>query len=160
MSIKVGLGFDIHRLVNQRPLYLGGIAVPFPQGLLGHSDGDCLVHALIDAILGAAGEGDIGQLFPDSDPRFKDIPSLELLHHVMNIIKEKQMRLINLDSVIIAEEPPLAPHIPRMKEILSPVLMLSRESISIKAKTNEKLGPIGHQEAIAAWACVLLEKTG
>lgn len=158
MKNKVGLGFDVHRLAPGRPLYLGGIVVPFSKGLVGHSDGDCLVHALIDALLGAAGEKDIGQLFPDSDPRFKNISGKTLLRKTVQILKKKKIQAVNIDAVVIAEEPKLAPHIPQMKKILAPILGLSCENISIKAKTHEGLGPIGHREAIAAWVCLLVEQ--
>ncbi len=154
--IRAGLGYDIHRLERGRKLYLGGVEIPFTQGLAGHSDGDCLIHAIIDALLGASGEGDIGQLFPDTDPEFKDIRSTELLNEVVEKLKEKGMEIMNIDSVVIAEEPRLASHILRMKKILGPLLGLDRERLSIKAKTNEGIGLIGKKKAIASWAMVLV----
>ncbi len=158
MKIKIGLGYDIHRLVKGRRLFLGGVELNFPKGLKGHSDGDCLVHAIIDALLGAIGEGDIGQLFPDSDPRYKDIRSTELLKEVVRRVKEKKLEILNIDSVIIAEEPRLAPFIPKMKETLCPILGLEQDEIGIKAKTNEGLDAVGKGEAIASLAQVLVKE--
>ena len=158
MRIKAGLGYDIHRLVEGRKLFLGGVEIDFPKGLKGHSDGDCLIHALIDALLGAAGEKDIGQIFPDTDPRYNDIQSTELLKKVVGMINEKDMEILSIDSIIIAEKPKLAPYIHQMKEILCPILGVGRDDLGIKAKTNEGLGEIGQGVAIASWAQVLVKK--
>lgn len=158
MKIKTGLGYDIHRLVRGRKLFLGGVELNFPKGLRGHSDGDCLVHAIIDALLGVIGEGDIGQLFPDSDSRYKDIRSTELLKEVVRMVKEKKVEILNIDSVIIAEEPRLAPFIPQMKEALCPILGLKENELGIKAKTNEGLDALGKGEAIASLALALVRK--
>ncbi|MFQ6069539.1 MAG: 2-C-methyl-D-erythritol 2,4-cyclodiphosphate synthase [Candidatus Aminicenantales bacterium] len=160
MRVKAGLGYDIHRFSSGRKLYLGGIEISHSQGLLGHSDGDCLLHALIDALLGALGEGDIGQLFPDTDPGYKNIRSTELLKRVMARVRARRMEIINVDTVIIAEEPKLAPYVERMKEVLSSLLGIEKEQLEIKAKTNEGLGPVGRKEAVACWAvCLLREKS-
>ncbi len=158
MKIKTGLGYDIHRLVEGRKLFLGGVEIDFPKGLKGHSDGDCLIHALIDALLGAAGEKDIGQIFPDTDPRYNDIQSTVLLKKVVGMINEKDMEILSIDSIIIAEKPKLAPCIHQMKEILCPILGVGRDDLGIKAKTNEGLGEIGQGVAIASWAQVLVKK--
>ena len=158
MKIKTGLGYDIHRLVGGRKLFLGGVEIDFPKGLKGHSDGDCLIHALIDALLGAAGEKDIGQIFPDTDPRYNDIQSTALLKKVIGMINEKDMGILSIDSIIIAEKPKLAPYIHQMKEVLCPILGVGRDDLGIKAKTNEGLGEIGQGVAIASWAQVLVKK--
>lgn len=158
MKHKIGIGYDIHRLVAGRKLFLGGIEVPFGKGLLGHSDGDVLIHAVIDALLGALGEGDIGRLFPDTDPRYKGIRSLELLADVAARLKKKRARVVNIDTVIVAQAPRLGPYINNMKKALAPVLGLDKEDLGIKAKTNEGLGPVGQGLAMACWAVVLLKK--
>lgn len=158
MKIKVGLGYDIHRLEEGRRLFLGGVEIDFAKGLRGHSDGDCLIHAIIDALLGAAGKEDIGQHFPDSDPQYKDVRSTELLKRVMDLMREKKTEVLNVDSIVIAEKPKLGPHIPQMKETLGPILGLRQDDLGIKAKTNEGMGAIGEGEAIAAWAQVLVRE--
>ncbi len=158
MKIKTGLGFDIHKLEKGRKLFLGGIEIPFPKGLVGHSDGDCLIHAIIDGLLGAAGEEDIGQLFPDTDPKYKDIRSTELLIETVWKLKERKIEIINIDSIIIAEEPKLASSIPQMKEILCSILRVEKDDLGIKAKTYEGLGAIGQGKAIAAWVHVLVKE--
>lgn len=158
MGIKIGLGYDIHRLEKGRKLYLGGIEIPFSKGLKGHSDGDCLIHAIMDALLGAAGEKDIGEMFPPSDPKYKDIPSKNLLSPVMAKLNAQKIKVLHVDSVIIAQQPPLNSYIFPMKELLSSSLQIHTKDIGIKAKTNEGLGIIGQEEAIAAWAVVLIQK--
>jgi len=155
---KVGIGYDIHRLVAERKLFLGGLEIPFPKGLAGHSDGDALLHAIIDSLLGAMGEGDIGQLFPDSDERYKGIRSTELVREVLARLEKHKIEIVHIDSVIIAEEPKLVPYISKMKEILSPILRLEKKKIGIKAKTSEGLGPLGQGEAIACWAVALVRE--
>ena len=157
MKIKSGLGYDIHRLVDGRKLFLGGIEIPFAKGLLGHSDGDCLIHAIIDALLGALGEKDIGHHFPETDSQYKDIRSAELLKVVVQRLEKNSTKIAHIDSLVIAEEPRLAAHIPRMKETLCAILRIGPEDLGIKARTNEGLDAVGHGEAIAAWATVLLE---
>lgn len=158
MKFRVGLGYDIHRLEAGRKLFLGGLEIPFPKGLHGHSDGDCLIHSIIDALLGAMGEGDIGQLFPDSEEKYKDIRSTELLKEVMARLDAKGMEIVNVDTIIVAEEPRLAPYILRMKELLSALLRVDKNNLGIKAKTNEGIGLIGEGKAIACWALVILGK--
>ncbi len=160
MNIKTGIGYDIHRLAEGRKLYLGGIEIPHSKGLLGHSDGDCLIHAIIDALLGARGKGDIGYYFPDANPAFKDIRSIKMLEPVSQWIKEEKVKIWNIDTIVIAEEPKLEEYIPRMKEVICPVLELDTGRLGIKAKTHEGLGSIGRGEAIASWAVVLVEFCG
>ena len=156
MVFKVGLGFDSHRLVAGRPLIIGGINIPASAGCLAHSDGDVLVHALMDALLGAAGLGDIGQKFPETDPAYKNISILELLQTVMVEIKASGLVVLNADSIVILEKPRLASFIPQMKDRLSPLLALNPSSLGIKAKTAEGLGEVGAGRAVEAWATVLL----
>jgi 2-C-methyl-D-erythritol 2,4-cyclodiphosphate synthase len=153
---KIGIGYDIHRLAAGRRLVLGGIDIPFGAGLLGHSDGDALVHAVIDALLGALGEGDIGAHFPDTDPRYKDARSTGLLEAVVGLVRERGAEIVNVDSVVVAEEPKMAPHAAAMKTALAPVLGIPASSLGIKAKTNEGLGPVGERLAIACYAVALL----
>lgn len=154
--MRVGIGYDLHRVKKEGPLYLGGVEIPFDRGLAGHSDGDCLLHAIIDALLGAAAEGDIGQHFPPSDKRFKGIRSTVLLEKVMQLLKKKKLKVVYVDSVIVAEKPKMAPHIPKMRQTLAPILGIPEECLGIKAKTNEGLGEIGRLKAIACWAVCLL----
>jgi 2-C-methyl-D-erythritol 2,4-cyclodiphosphate synthase len=158
LKVRAGLGYDIHRLEEGRKLFLGGVEVDFPKGLRGHSDGDCLIHAVIDALLGASGEGDIGRLFPDEDPQYEGMRSTEMLRRVMARIREKKMAILNIDSVIVAEKPKLAAYIPRMKNVLCPILEVAEDDLGIKAKTNEGLGSVGREEAIACWAQALVRK--
>lgn len=153
---KIGLGYDIHRLEPGRPLVLGGLEIPHPKGLAGHSDGDALVHALIDSLLGAMGEGDIGRLFPDTDPRWKDARSVGLLEDIVRRLRARGGRIVNADTVIVAEEPKMAPHVAAMKAVLCPVLGLADPDLGIKAKTGEGLGPVGEGRAIACWAVALI----
>ena len=157
LKIKSGLGYDVHRLVEGRKLFIGGIEIPFTKGLLGHSDGDCLIHAILDALLGALGEKDIGQLFPDTDRRYKDIRSTRLLEEVVQKLDKENIRIAHIDTVIIAEDPPLAVFIPQMKDTLCTILRIGPEDLGIKTKTNEGLDAVGRGEAIAAWATALLE---
>ena len=153
---KIGFGYDIHRLEAGRRLVLGGIDIPSPVGLLGHSDSDALIHAVIDALLGALGEGDIGTRFPDTDPRTAGVRSKGLLQGIMGLVKSRGASIVNVDSVIVAEEPKMAPHVPAMKASLAPVLGVPEAAVGIKAKTNEGLGPIGEKRAIACYAVVLI----
>ncbi|MFC2169188.1 2-C-methyl-D-erythritol 2,4-cyclodiphosphate synthase [Acidobacteriota bacterium] len=158
MKIRAGLGYDIHKLREGRKLFLGGVEIPFSKGLVGHSDGDCLIHAIIDALLGALGEKDIGQYFSDRDPKYKDVRSTELLRKIVAILKKSNVEILNIDSVVLAEKPKLAPFILNMKDILCPILNIGRDCLGIKAKTNEGMGIIGQQEAIAAWAQALIRR--
>ena len=153
---KIGFGYDIHRLEAGRRLVLGGAKISHAAGLAGHSDGDALVHALIDALLGALGEGDIGAHFPDDDPRFEGARSTALLETVMGLVRSRKATVVNIDTVIVAEEPKMAPHIPAMKAALAPVLGVPGSAIGIKAKTNEGLGPVGEKRAIACYAIALI----
>ncbi len=158
MEIRIGNGYDIHRLTPDRPLILGGIAIPHSLGLLGHSDADVLTHAIMDAMLGALSLGDIGHYFPPSDPQWKGADSLVLLAQVQRLIRDQGWSIGNLDSTIVAENPKLKPHLKAMRDRLGETLKLSSDRISIKATTNEKLGPVGREEGICAHAVVLLTK--
>ena len=155
---KIGLGYDIHRLVEDRDLIIGGVKIPYEKGLLGHSDADVLIHAIIDALLGAANLADIGTLFPDTDPKYKDANSVILLKNVIELVKEKGYNINNIDSNIIAQAPKMMPYIPEMKATLAKAMDIDIESISIKAKTKEKLDSVGEKLAIETNAVVLLEK--
>lgn len=158
MKIKVGMGFDVHRLVPDRDLWLGGIRINHTLGLLGHSDADVLIHAICDALLGAAGLRDIGFHFPDSDPQYKGIDSKVLLTHTVRLVAEKGWRIGNVDATVCAERPKLNPHIPAMQQTLAPLLQIDEEDVNIKATTTEKLGFTGREEGISAYAVVLIEK--
>ena len=153
---RIGIGYDIHKLVAGRRLVLAGVEIPFEKGLLGHSDSDVLTHAVCDALLGAAAAGDIGTHFPDTDSRFAGAASLELLARVIEIIKERGLRVANVDAVVLAERPRLAPYIKVMREKLAAVLEIEIELVSVKAKTNEGLDSVGRGEAMAAHAVALL----
>lgn len=155
--IRIGQGYDVHRLTEGRPLILGGVTVPFEKGLDGHSDADVLVHAVMDAMLGAAALGDIGHLFPDSDPAYLGADSLQLLRRVAQTLREHRWRVINLDSTIIAQAPRLSPYIEAMREQIANTLYLSPGAVSIKATTEEHLGFTGAGQGIAAQAVCLIE---
>lgn len=155
---RIGIGYDIHRLVGGRDLILGGARIPCSLGLEGHSDADVLVHAIIDALLGALSLPDIGVLFPDDEERYRGISSIGLLEEVIGITAAKGYRPINIDSVIMAEKPRLAPYLPEIRAGLARALKVDKDSIGVKATTMEGLGPIGNAEAIAAQAVVLLRK--
>jgi 2-C-methyl-D-erythritol 2,4-cyclodiphosphate synthase len=157
-SFRIGLGYDVHRLTEGRPLTLGGIEIPFHQGLTGHSDADVLCHALGDALLGAGSLGDLGRHFPDSDPQYKGISSLQLLKKIYLLIRQKGYKIGNVDTTIVAQEPKLAPFVEKMKTALALVLEVSVEQINIKATTTEGLGFTGRQEGMAAYAVALLVK--
>ncbi|MZG31158.1 MAG: 2-C-methyl-D-erythritol 2,4-cyclodiphosphate synthase [Nitrospinae bacterium] len=157
-DIRIGNGYDVHRLVEGRKLILGGVDVPHTLGLEGHSDADALVHALCDALLGALGAGDIGAYFPDTDPKWKGISSLLLLKEVMRMCREKGYELSNADTVIVAQKPKLAPHLPEMKDNIASTMGINTDQINIKATTTEKLGFAGREEGIAAYAVALLMK--
>ena len=153
---RTGIGFDVHTLAEDRLLIIGGVQIPHPKGLLGHSDADVLVHAVMDAILGALALGDIGQHFPDTDLKFHGADSLKLLSHVQGLAEEKGYVCTNLDSIIMAEKPKMAPYLMEMKTNLASALKIKTEQVSIKATTTERLGVIGREEGIAAQAIVLL----
>jgi 2-C-methyl-D-erythritol 2,4-cyclodiphosphate synthase len=152
------MGYDAHRLVAERPLILGGVEIPHHLGLAGHSDADVLTHALGDALLGAVAAGDLGRHFPDSDPQYKNISSLILLKKIMEVVKAKGFRPVNVDAVIVAEAPRLVPHFPAMIANLALILGLAAEDINLKATTTEQMGFAGKGEGIAAYAVVLVEK--
>jgi 2-C-methyl-D-erythritol 2,4-cyclodiphosphate synthase len=156
--MRIGHGYDVHRLVEGRKLILGGVDIPYERGLLGHSDADVLLHAISDAILGAIGEGDIGRHFPDTDPRYSGADSLMLLAHVMKLAKDKGYTLGNVDATIVAQRPKLAPHIPLMRENIAAVLGGDLDRVNVKATTTEELGFAGRGEGIAAYSVALLEK--
>jgi 2-C-methyl-D-erythritol 2,4-cyclodiphosphate synthase len=155
-SIRIGEGWDIHALVPGRPLVLGGVTIPHTHGLLGHSDADALAHAITDALLGAAALGDIGRHFPDTDPQFKGADSMVLLAEAARRVRAAGHQIGNIDSTVIAQAPKLAPHIPAMRERLAQVLGLDVGQINVKAKTAEKMGPVGEGLAIEARAVCLL----
>ena len=158
MNIRVGQGYDVHQLVEERDLILGGVNIPFEKGLLGHSDADALLHAITDALLGAAGLGDIGSHFPDTAAEFKDADSRVLLREAYQSVQELGWKVVNVDTTVIAQKPKLAPHIPSMRANIAADLGLPENCVNIKGKTNEKLGYLGRMEAIEAQAAVLLIK--
>lgn len=158
MNIRVGQGYDVHQLVEGRDLILGGVNIPFEKGLLGHSDADALLHAITDALLGAAGLGDIGSHFPDTTAEFKDADSRVLLREAYQSVQALGWKVVNVDTTVIAQKPKLAPHIPAMRANIAADLGLPESCVNIKGKTNEKLGYLGRMEAIEAQAAVLLIK--
>lgn len=155
--MRIGHGYDVHKLVEGRKLILGGVEIPHKTGLLGHSDADVLVHAVMDALLGASALGDIGKLFPDTDAQYKDISSLILLARVRDAIAAKGYAVENIDVTVIAQQPKLAPHIPQMRENLAQVLSIATDQLNIKATTEEHLGFTGREEGIACHAVCLLK---
>lgn len=157
MKIRVGFGFDVHQLVEGRDLWLGGIRLEHSKGLLGHSDADVLIHAICDALLGAANMRDIGYHFPDTGAEFKNIDSKILLHRTVEIIAQKGYRVGNVDATVCAERPKLKPHIPAMQQCLAQCMGVDEDAVSIKATTTEKLGFTGREEGISAYATVLIE---
>ncbi len=158
MSLRVGIGYDVHRLVPDRPLILGGVEIPYEKGLLGHSDGDALTHAVIDAVIGALGKGDIGSFFPDTDPTYEGKSGAELCAELLERLKGDRFTLLNLDATVIAQAPKLSGFIPRMREALASFFGITVSRVNIKAKTHEGIGSLGRKEGIAAMAVVLLEK--
>ena len=158
MNIRIGLGYDIHRLEKGYSLILGGCHIPFPKGSVGHSDADVLIHAIMDSLLGAMGDEDIGHRFPDNNPSYKDISSLILLEEISKLLLLRSYKIINIDTVVILESPKIAPFIEEMKINISKVLTIDRKNIGIKATTSEKLGIIGEGKGIASHAISLIEK--
>ena len=154
--MRIGIGYDAHRLVEGRRLILGGVEIPYHLGLLGHSDADVLSHAVGDALLGAAGAGDLGTHFPDKDPAYKNISSLILLGRIMALVEARGLRPVNLDATLVAQRPRLAPYIPLMAANLAAALGLEREAVNVKATSTEGMGFAGREEGIAAYAVVLL----
>ncbi|MFM7840588.1 MAG: 2-C-methyl-D-erythritol 2,4-cyclodiphosphate synthase [Nitrospira sp.] len=155
--MRIGVGYDIHALGTGRKLILGGIEIPHTQGLVGHSDADALVHAVCDALLGAMGEGDLGRHYPSSDPKYKNISSLVLLEDVAGLLKTKGFCLVNIDSIIIAQAPRLAPHLTAMSVRMAEVLKVDRAAVNVKVKSGEHLDAVGREEAIAAQAVCLID---
>ena len=158
--MRIGHGYDVHRLVSGRPLILGGVAIPYEKGLLGHSDADVLTHAIMDALLGAAALGDIGALFPDNDPTYRGADSLKLLERVAALLKERGYAVGNIDATVLAQAPKLRPHIAAMREKLAAACGVAADRISVKATTEEGLGFTGSGEGMAAHAVCLLEERG
>jgi 2-C-methyl-D-erythritol 2,4-cyclodiphosphate synthase len=160
MTMRIGEGWDVHALVPGRPLVIGGVAIPYDRGLLGHSDADVLLHAITDALLGAAGLGDIGRHFPDTDPKFKGADSVLLLEEAARRVGQAGWGIVNVDSTVVAQAPRLAPHIDAMRARIAKALGLQAEQVNVKAKTAEKLGPVGQGQSIEARAVVLLAAQG
>lgn len=159
MNIRIGYGVDVHRLAPNIPLFVGGIEIPSEMGAVGHSDADVLLHAICDALLGAANLRDIGYHFSDTDPKFKGIDSKILLVEVVNLIKEKGYSVINIDSTIILETPKMNPHIPKMQTVIAKLLEIEEDAVSIKATTHEKVDSFGEGKAIKSYAACLLHKS-
>ena len=155
--MRIGTGYDVHRLGEGLPLWLGGVQVPHSHGLIGHSDADVLLHAICDALLGAAALGDIGKHFPDTDPQYKGISSLKLLSHVGTLLEQHGYRIVNIDSTVVAQRPKLAPHIEQMRRNIAATLGLDVDQVSVKATTTEHLGFEGRQEGISSQAVALIE---
>jgi 2-C-methyl-D-erythritol 2,4-cyclodiphosphate synthase len=158
MTLRIGNGYDIHRLVADRPLILGGVRLDHELGLLGHSDADVLTHAIMDALLGALSLGDIGRYFPPDDPQWAGADSVALLGQVNQMVGDRGWAIVNIDSVVVAERPKLKPHIQTMRTTLAQALDIEPEQVGVKATTNERLGPTGREEGIAAYAVVLLSQ--
>lgn len=157
--MKVGIGYDVHALTENRKLIIGGVTIPYEKGLQGHSDADVLIHAIMDSILGAAALGDIGKHFPDTDPKYKGSSSISLLKHVAWLIKEKGYEIVNIDATIIAQSPKMAPHILKMRENISVTLNIDIDQVNIKATTEEGLGFTGKGEGISSQSICLLKKS-
>jgi 2-C-methyl-D-erythritol 2,4-cyclodiphosphate synthase len=157
VSVRCGIGYDLHRLEAGRKLIIGGLHLPFDKGPVGHSDGDVVAHALCDALLGAAGLGDIGTHFPDTDPKWKGADSMQFLEHAARLLNEKNLHIAHVDAVVILEKPKLGPHFPKMREALAKALSVTADRIHLKAKTNEGVDAIGRGEAIAAYVVATLE---
>ena len=158
MTLRIGNGYDVHTLVEGRPLYLGGVLIPHTHGLLGHSDADAVIHAIVDALLGAAALGDIGTHFPSSDLRWKNQPSAVFLDYIYELLQKEQWNISNIDVTIIAERPKMAPYIPDMRSHVAEHLHIAKEQVSIKATTTDGLGFAGRQEGIACYAVALIER--
>lgn len=157
MGMRVGLGYDVHKLAENRKLIVGGVDIPYEKGLLGHSDADVLIHAIMDALLGASKLGDIGVLFPDSDPKYKDISSITLLKYVKEAMDKKSIKIINIDSIIVAQKPKMRPYIEEMEKNIAKALGISTDDVNVKATTEEELGFTGSGEGISSKAVCLIE---
>jgi 2-C-methyl-D-erythritol 2,4-cyclodiphosphate synthase len=158
MATRIGIGYDVHSFAEGRPLMIGGIAIPHTRGLAGHSDADVLIHAIVDALLGAAALGDIGSYFPSSDPRWQDVPSSAFLTYARDLLAQHGWHVGNVDAVVVAERPKLSPHIPAMRAELARQLAIDLEQISVKATTTDGLGFTGREEGIGCYAVALIEK--
>ena len=156
--MRIGVGYDLHRLEPGRPLVIGGVRIPHEMGLIGHSDADVLCHAITDAILGACAQGDIGRHFPDTDPKWKDADSIDLLTRAVEIVRQAGFSVSNVDAVVIAEQPKIFPYIERMRQTLADAMGIDVSAVSVKGKTNEKVGALGHNEAIAVHAVALISE--
>lgn len=156
--MRVGIGYDVHKLTENRPLIVGGVLIPWDKGLLGHSDADVLIHAIMDALLGATGLGDIGRHFPDKDEAWRDVSSLALLQQVRQLLRQEGFRVVNIDAVIMAQRPKMFPYIPKMTEHISSVLGIDKTCINIKATTTEGLGFVGREEGMGAQAVALIDR--
>lgn len=157
MAMRVGLGYDVHKLTENRKLIIGGVDIPYEKGLLGHSDADVLIHAIMDALLGASKLGDIGVLFPDTDPKYKGISSITLLKYVKEEMDNKNIKIINIDSIIVAQKPKMRPYIAEMEENIAKALNISVDDINVKATTEEELGFTGNGEGISSKAICMIE---
>lgn len=157
MSMRVGLGYDVHKLAENRKLIIGGVDIPYEKGLLGHSDADVLIHAIMDALLGASKLGDIGVLFPDTDPKYKGISSITLLKYVKEEMEKKNIRIVNIDSIIVAQKPKMRPYITEMEENIAKALNIKVDDINVKATTEEELGFTGSGEGISSKAVCMIE---
>ncbi len=155
--MRVGIGYDVHQLIAGRKLWLGGVEVPHSKGLLGHSDADVLIHAICDALLGAAALGDIGKHFPDKDPQYKDIDSKILLRNCGELLEKKGYYIVNIDSIVVAQQPKVGPFIPQMRQVMADILNIDIDQISVKATTTERLGFEGREEGISSQAVVLID---
>jgi 2-C-methyl-D-erythritol 2,4-cyclodiphosphate synthase len=158
MTLRIGSGYDVHAFASNRPLVLGGVTIPYELGLAGYSDADAVIHAVVDALLGAAALGDIGQHFPSSDPRWKDQPSSVFLDYTRDLFRQHQWRISNIDATIVAERPKMLPHIPAMRARLAERLHLELDQVSVKATTTDGLGFTGRREGIACYAVALIER--
>jgi len=158
METRIGIGYDIHRLADERKLFIGGIKIPYIKGLAGHSDADVLLHAICDALLGAIAGGDIGELFPDTDPQYRGIKSSELLKIVLELVHKKGYKVANVDTVIIAEKPNLSAFKNKIQESISKIMKIDKNCVGVKAKTSEGLGGLGRKEGIACYVVVLIKK--
>ena len=158
--LRIGNGYDVHKMVEGRKLILGGVEIPYEKGLLGHSDADVLIHAIMDAMLGALALGDIGKHFPDTDEKYKGISSIKLLEHVYKLISEKNYEIVNIDSIVVMQTPKIKNYIPEMQKNIAEILNTNIENISVKATTEEKLGFTGNGEGVKSYAVVLMKKKG
>lgn len=157
---RIGNGYDVHKMVEGRKLILGGMEIPYEKGLLGHSDADVLIHAIMDAMLGALALGDIGKHFPDTDEKYRGISSIKLLEHVYNLISEKNYEIVNIDSIVVMQTPKIKNYIPEMQKNIAEILNINIENISVKATTEEKLGFTGNGEGVKSYAVALIKKRG